>query len=697
MRVLLIYYTTARYDFKIKAMKTLSTFVIFFLSLTINIQAQIQETLIGNWINVETNEWEFGLFENFAVHDCDFWEYESVSDKGKIKTLVLKNADSRISLEIEAEKDKIISIKKDNGAKQEYRLMDKTYPDYPTTDTRSFPAPTFQQDSVTIVGYYRNFDKVPEHFKERYGGQLLRVGLVDCIVNESVDFYTEIDSSGKFTITIPVVNTQATFFDWGRLTKNVILEPGKKLFVFADMGDLLPWESDGGWDAYMSRPKQILFMGENARVNNELAQFKDPRIFLIREQREGSSHMEFMELAKEIYNQRMEYLNTHISNHPNVSEAFKYYMMISEKYLLASDLMQRRFNLSFSRNERFPEEYMKYVMEEFSLLDENVYTLNRDFWTFCRDYIGYFESATNQSYTTTVNDVGDKLKREGLMTDEVEMIVKEYNELEHQYKQLTDSLERVKLVESFQGLFERMNSDTVIKEMAERMHREYFFEAEIANVDSVIVNPILKELSIASLYYKFFDSKRMPLSKPEKELFEKRITVPYFHKTLSEMNEMYERINSEGLEDKGSIKNTEHLVNVMDGNELLKQLIEPYKGKVIYVDFWGTWCRPCRANMKLMPPVKEALKDEDVVFMYFANNSPEQTWHNVIKELNLVGENIVHYRLPDNQQRILEQSLSVNSWPTYMLIDKEGNIVNTQAPFPEDRDVLLREIKNLLD
>ena len=60
--------------------------------------------------------------------------------------------------------------------------------------------------------------------------------------------------------------------------------------------------------------------------------------------------------------------------------------------------------------------------------------------------------------------------------------------------------------------------------------------------------------------------------------------------------------------------------------------------------------------------------------------------------MNLTGENIVHYRLPDQQQSMLERKLSINSYPTYMIVDKKGNIVNSIAPSPKDKNGLIAEI-----
>ena len=64
--------------------------------------------------------------------------------------------------------------------------------------------------------------------------------------------------------------------------------------------------------------------------------------------------------------------------------------------------------------------------------------------------------------------------------------------------------------------------------------------------------------------------------------------------------------------------------------------------------------------------------------------------------MDLSGENVVHYRLPDEQQSMIERKFPVQRFPTYMLIDKQGNIVNDRAPGPDRKNNLLSAIEKLL-
>ena len=146
--------------------------------------------------------------------------------------------------------------------------------------------------------------------------------------------------------------------------------------------------------------------------------------------------------------------------------------------------------------------------------------------------------------------------------------------------------------------------------------------------------------------------------------------------------------------DANSLRPSTDVEGMSDGENMFRKLIEPYQGKLIYVDIWGTWCAPCRENLKESWRVREALKDYDIVYLFLANNSSDEAWKSVISEYKLTGSNCVHYNLPEDQQSAIERYMGINGYPTYKLIDKQGVIreINTD---PHDIEGLLRLIEKL--
>ena len=73
----------------------------------------------------------------------------------------------------------------------------------------------------------------------------------------------------------------------------------------------------------------------------------------------------------------------------------------------------------------------------------------------------------------------------------------------------------------------------------------------------------------------------------------------------------------------------------------------------------------------------------------------DEAWKNVIKEYNLTGKNCVHYNLPEEQQSAVENYLNIHSYPTYKLIDKQGNIHDLHWLHHEDMKSFLETIDKL--
>lgn len=82
------------------------------------------------------------------------------------------------------------------------------------------------------------------------------------------------------------------------------------------------------------------------------------------------------------------------------------------------------------------------------------------------------------------------------------------------------------------------------------------------------------------------------------------------------------------------------------------------------------------------------------MYLYLANNSSDESWKNVIKQYDVTGDNVVHYNLPAEQQSAIENFLGVNSFPTYKLIDRNGQVLDVNAD-PRNLDALSKVLEQL--
>ena len=119
-------------------------------------------------------------------------------------------------------------------------------------------------------------------------------------------------------------------------------------------------------------------------------------------------------------------------------------------------------------------------------------------------------------------------------------------------------------------------------------------------------------------------------------------------------------------------------VGKVANEKLFESIISKFRGKVLLVDFWATWCGPCRAANKEMKPMKETLKEKDIVYVYITGETSDKpTWEQMIPDLH--GE---HFYLTQEQWEYLGNSLDISGVPTYYIIDREGNTAFRSVGYP---------------
>ena len=156
-------------------------------------------------------------------------------------------------------------------------------------------------------------------------------------------------------------------------------------------------------------------------------------------------------------------------------------------------------------------------------------------------------------------------------------------------------------------------------------------------------------------------------------------------------NTLTERYHDAFAED--MMVENEVLLMSPDGKKTnLNKLLNSLKGKVVYVDFWASWCRPCCAEMEPAAELRERMKGKDIEFIYLSKDEDHSKMCESLDKLKLTGCQV--YRILNPKAAKFMYEYNIQLIPRYMIIDKNGKIVNDNAPRPsaEETVYLLNEL-----
>ena len=111
--------------------------------------------------------------------------------------------------------------------------------------------------------------------------------------------------------------------------------------------------------------------------------------------------------------------------------------------------------------------------------------------------------------------------------------------------------------------------------------------------------------------------------------------------------------------------------------------LSDFKGKLVYIDVWASWCRPCCNEMPFLHKIEESLKGEDVVFISVSIDQKKEDWLKKIEQEKLRGIQL-HLGKDSN----FRKDYRVGQIPHFILIDKQGNILNANMTRPSNPKTL---------
>lgn len=633
------------------------------------------------WRNESTGDWDIGFFEEYAVYDCKFWQYESVSENGGKYDISLRNDGDQLIVKVGKDKNGKRSIQIGQNKPQLYsKITSKYLPYYPPSEvsTELIDNGYSRVDTITIVGWLKD---MPEN--ERAAGAF-EIFYNNIFQNGQTMVSGEIDYIGRFTVKVPVINTHELFLRHGSISISTVFEAGETYFLLHDF-----------------KNNQMMFMGRNSMLQNMYLAHQDffGRIapYMNGGPQHGpySSYDEFYKDSEAFWTKINNDLDSLIKVHPTLSPKYTNYLRNFWNVVKAARLAQAGNNLP---DHKLPKAALDEIVEKYWK------HLPRPYTVYCGEIFGLRIHLLQQLMVQNGFDASSATFKSILNDRDLDLpashreTIEKYLGMIDDFRQKTDNLssqeEIQKVAQDFQtenqSIMLEMQSvmtDEMMKDLITERNFAITMDYPIAILDSIGSDRDMKDFFVGLNASATISGSNHSLSPAMMKKAEERISLPVVKEGLRELNQKYLDIED---------KNQQSILSsgMSLGESLFRKYTEPYKGKIILVDFWGTWCVPCLQALSKSQEEYKRLSPYDIVFMYFANNSPEAKWKESIERNQIKGDNVVHYNLEPAEQNAIEQYFQVSSFPSYYLIDKDGRLLPYKVD-ARDLDALEELIKRI--
>ena len=655
-------------------------------------KASLFDKVSGNWMGMDDYyEWAFGIYDSLAVMDNRFYQYEAIRQKGKSMLLTLKDdRGDKVELELTPQKNGLCRIRKD---KEPARLYSRDTGSMKAMQVEENESPVFSRDSVCLQGYIAGYDQ-----KLGFTNGLIYVS--NDLTREDYPMVVTLQPNGrfecKFEINYPMVSSVVFNNNW----LPFYIEPGQTVTMYVD------------WEAIMARSRardhyypyhNLHYMGSTAYIGRALKYVDNLFVFRYEDFSKMQKELtpaQFAERCEPMFRRWSEQADSLVAANRYVGRAARLVRnaaKISQGYKMLDFVMDRNYLARENKDNQIlkvKEDSTYYHFLRQMPLNDSLIVADRHFSTFINrlEYMDFARAMGDTAvtkmdvvtYTYPEKSILTYLKKHGAeFTPEQEELRKQHEEkagttLERPVEELIAETKIWKeLMEKYKDLFEAYKAEHEVandteaedKKPDNELYANGFFEDQrikVGQLDTIVgYRPFVSQvIPLRSLPYnlKSLDEKyaRYLLDK-EKEL----IIHPFL---FAEAERLYAKAFPQQ-------NDSTYVLPEGPATEIFRNIIKAHAGKALFIDFWATFCGPCRSGIEHTAGLRQQYKDHpEFQFIYITSDreSPEKTYNEYV-EKNLKGE--ACYRIPQADYNYLRQLFHFNGIPHYEWIEKDGTVL----------------------
>jgi len=166
-----------------------------------------------------------------------------------------------------------------------------------------------------------------------------------------------------------------------------------------------------------------------------------------------------------------------------------------------------------------------------------------------------------------------------------------------------------------------------------------------------------------------------------------------YFKKLQEQTTDREKLNQIQKDFKLDFSKSDRLIltSLSNDSTTFADVVKGNKGKWLYVDFWASWCKPCRESMPATDKLKTALEKENIEYVYLSLNDKKDNWQQAVKADDM-PQNLNYFIENGNVSQVVED-LGVRTIPHYIIYNPNGELVSGFAKRPgKGAEAELREL-----